>query len=275
MHKDCDKRFFKQPEFYRLTGGNNYVRIDGEDKVTGRGKYAGDIMFPNMLTAKMVRSTRAHAKIVSIDTSEARKLPGVKAVLTAADFKWPGKLGNAEFAVEFADREVLCTDKVRRIGDDIAAVAAIDEETAQKAVDLIKVEYEDLPAVFAPFEAMEGGAPWVNGAPDTYNVGMATFRKGGTDIDKEFESADYTLSRDYATHRMVHAAIEPHAAIANYENGIYTIWMSTQLCFVDQYWYSHAMGVPPEKIRVIKPLMGGGFGGKMDSSSSGIVAAKL
>ncbi len=74
---------------------------------------------------------------------------------------------------------------------------------------------------------------------------------------------------------MVHAAIEPHAAIANYENGIYTIWMSTQLCFVDQYWYSHAMGVPPEKIRVIKPLMGGGFGGKMDSSSSGIVAAKL
>lgn len=126
MHKDCDKRFFKRPEFYRLTGGNNYVKIDGEDKVTKRGKYAGDIMFPNMLTAKMVRSTRAHAKIVSIDTSEAEKLPGVKAILTPDDFHWPGKLGNAEFAVEFADREVLCTDKVRRIGDDIAAVAAVD-----------------------------------------------------------------------------------------------------------------------------------------------------
>ena len=275
MHKDCDKRFFKQPEFYRLTGGNNYVKIDGEDKVTGRGKYAGDIMFPNMLTAKMVRSTRPHAKILSIDTSEAEKLPGVKAILTAADFKWPGKLGNAEFAVEFADREVLCTDKVRRIGDDIAAVAAVDEETAQKAVDLIKVEYEDLPAVFDPFEAMEDGAPWVNGAPDTHNVGMATFRKGGTDTDEEFANAAFTYSEDYTTHRMVHAAIEPHAAIANYENGIYTIWMSTQLCFVDQYWYAHAMGVPAEKIRVIKPLMGGGFGGKMDSYSFGIVAAKL
>ena len=218
MHKDCDKRFFKQPEFYRLTGGNNYVRVDAEDKVTGRGKYAGDIMFPNMLTAKMVRSTRAHAKILSIDTSEAEKLPGVKAILTAKDFKWPGKLGNAEFAVEFADREVLCTDKVRRIGDDIAAVAAIDEETAQKAVDLIKVEYEDLPAVFDPFEAMEDGAPWVNGAPDTHNVGMATFRKGGTDTEEEFEKASFTYSEDYATHRMVHAAIEPHAAITYLEN---------------------------------------------------------
>ena len=78
MHKDCDKRFFKKPEFYRLTGGNNYVRIDAEDKVTGRGKYAGDFYLPGMLTAKMVRSTHAHAKILSIDTSEAEKLPGVK-----------------------------------------------------------------------------------------------------------------------------------------------------------------------------------------------------
>ena len=275
MYKDCDKRFFKDSRFYRLVGGNNYVRVDAEDKVTGRGKYAGDIMFPNMLTAKMVRSTRPHAKIVSIDTSEARKLPGVKAILTAADFKWPGKLGNAEFAVEFADREVLCTDKVRRIGDDIAAVAAIDEATAQKAVDLIKVEYEDLPAVFDPFDAMKEDAPIVNGAPDTHNIGMATFRKGGTDINKEFENADFVYREDYSTHRMVHAAIEPHAAVANYENGVYTIWMSTQLCFIDQYWYSHAMGVPPEKIRVIKPLVGGGFGGKMDSYSFGIVAAKL
>ena len=275
MHKDCDKRFFKKPEFYRLTGGNNYVKIDGEDKVTGRAKYAGDIMFPNMLTAKMVRSTHSHAKIISIDTSEAEKLPGVYAILTANDFKWPGKLGNAEFAVEFADREVLATDKVRRIGDDIAAVAAIDEETAQKAVDLIKVEYEDIPAVYDPFEAMEDGAPCVNGNPDGHNIGMATFRKGGTDIDEEFANADFTYSGDYVTHRMVHAAIEPHAAVANYENGVYTIWMSTQLCFVDQYWYAHAMGVPMEKIRVIKPYVGGGFGGKMDSYSFGIVAAKL
>lgn len=275
MHKYCDKRFFKKPEFYRLTGGSNYVKIDAEEKVTGRGKYAGDIMFPNMLTAKMVRSTHAHAKILSIDTSEAKKLPGVKAILTAADFHWPGKLGSAEFAVEFADREVLCTDTVRRIGDDIAAVAAVDEETAQKAVDLIKVEYEDLPAVFDPFEAMKEDAPIVNGAPDTHNVGMETVRRGGTDIDEEFKNAAFTFEGDYETHRMVHAAIEPHAAVANYQDGIYTIWMSTQICFVDQYWYAHAMGVPAEKIRIIKPLVGGGFGGRMDSYSFGIAAAKL
>jgi len=112
MHKDCDKRFFKQPEFYRLTGGNNYVRIDAEDKVTGRGKYAGDIMFPGMLTGKFVRSTRAHAKILSIDTSEAEKLPGVYAVLTGlavANYGiLPGFLAGyiVAFVVKFLEKKV-------------------------------------------------------------------------------------------------------------------------------------------------------------------------
>ena len=89
MHKDCDKHYFKKPEFYRLTGENNYVRIDAEDKVTGHGQYVGDIMFPDMLTGKMVRSPYASAKILSIDTSEAEKLPGVKCILTARDFGSP------------------------------------------------------------------------------------------------------------------------------------------------------------------------------------------
>ena len=88
MHKDCDKHYFKKPEFYRLTGENNYVRIDAEDKVTGHGQYVGDIMFPDMLTGKMVRSPYASAKILSIDTSEAEKLPGVKCILTARDFEY-------------------------------------------------------------------------------------------------------------------------------------------------------------------------------------------
>lgn len=144
MHKDCDKHYFKKPEFYRLTGENNYVRIDAEDKVTGHGQYVGDIMFPDMLTGKMVRSPYASARIVSIDTSEAEKLPGVKCILTAKDFQWKSLVGNGEFAAEFADKEVLCSEKVRQVGDDVAAVAAVDEETAQREVELIKVVYEPL-----------------------------------------------------------------------------------------------------------------------------------
>ena len=127
MNKDCDRHYFKKPEFYRLTGGNNYVRIDAEDKVTGHGKYVGDIMFPDMLTGRMVRSPYAYARIKSIDVSEAAKLPGVKCILTAKDFEWKSKVGNGEFAAEFADKEVLCSELVKQVGDDVAAVAAVDE----------------------------------------------------------------------------------------------------------------------------------------------------
>ena len=261
MHKDCDKHLFKQPVYYRLTGGNNYVRIDAEDKVTGHGKYVGDIMFPDMLTGKMVRSPYAHARILSIDTSEAEKLPGVKCIMTADTFKWAAKVGNGEFAAEFADKEVLCSEYVLQVGDDVAAVAAVDEETAQAAVDLIKVEYEPLPGVFDPFEAMEDGAPEVQyKGMGMHNIGMESHMQAGTDIDEEFSKAAYVQHRDYSAHRMVHAAMEPHGAVAMYRNGVYTIWMSTQMAYVDQFWYARCLGVKENHVRVIKPLVGGGFG---------------
>ncbi len=261
MHKDCDKTYFKKPEFYRLTGEDNYVRIDAEDKVTGHGQYVGDIMFPDMLTGKMVRSPYARAKILSIDTSEAEKVPGVKCILTPKDFQWAAKVGNGEFAAEFADKEVLCKEIVRQVGDEVAAVAAVDEETAQIAADLIKVEYEVLPGVFDPFEAMEEGAPEVNWeGKGLHNIGMQSVMKAGTDIDEEFKKAAYVQHREYGTHRMVHAAMEPHGAVATYRNGTYTVWMSTQMAYVDQFWYARCLGVPENKVRIIKPLVGGGFG---------------
>lgn len=276
MNKDCDKRYFKKPGFYRLTGEDNYVRIDAEDKVTGRGKYVGDIMFPNLLTGKMVRSPIAHAKIVSIDVSEAKKLPGVKCILTARDFEWKSKVGNAEFAAEFADKEVLCSERVLQVGDDVAAVCAVDEETAQMAVELIKVEYEPLPAVFDPFEAMEEGAPEIQWqGSGKRNIGMQSVMKAGTDIEEEFENAHYIQHTDYKTHRMVHAAMEPHGAVATFANNTYTIWMSTQMAFVDQFWYARCLGVEENQVRVIKPLVGGAFGGKLDSYSFGLCAAKM
>ena len=268
MNKDCDKSYFKKPEFYRLTGGNNYVRIDAEDKVTGHGKYVGDIMFPDMLTGRMVRSPYAYARIKSIDVSEAAKLPGVKCILTAKDFEWKSKVGNGEFAAEFADKEVLCSDLVKQVGDDVAAVAAVDEETAQRAVDLIKVEYEVLQGVFDPFKAMDDDAPEIQWeGRGIHNIGMKSVMKAGTDIDEEFANAAYVQHRDYKTHRMVHAAMEPH--------GDYTIWMSTQMAYVDQFWYARCLGVAEKHVRVIKPLVGGGFGGKLDSYSFGLCAAKM
>ena len=266
MNKDCDKSYFKKPEFYRLTGGNNYVRIDAEDKVTGHGKYVGDIMFPDMLTGRMVRSPYAYARIKSIDVSEAAKLPGVKCILTAKDFEWKSKVGNGEFAAEFADKEVLCSDLVKQVGDDVAAVAAVDEETAQRAVDLIKVEYEVLQGVFDPFKAMDDDAPEIQWeGRGIHNIGMKSVMKAGTDIDEEFANAAYVQHRDYKTHRMVHAAMEPHGAVATYRNGDYTIWMSTQMAYVDQFWYARCLGVAEKHVRVIKPLFRGGVGGKQDS----------
>ena len=276
MNKDCDKSYFKKPEFYRLTGGNNYVRIDAEDKVTGHGKYVGDIMFPDMLTGRMVRSPYAYARIKSIDVSEAAKLPGVKCILTAKDFEWKSKVGNGEFAAEFADKEVLCSDLVKQVGDDVAAVAAVDEETAQRAVDLIKVEYEVLQGVFDPFKAMDDDVPEIQWeGRGIHNIGMKSVMKAGTDIDEEFANAAYVQHRDYKTHRMVHAAMEPHGAVATYRNGDYTIWMSTQMAYVDQFWYARCLGVAEKHVRVIKPLVGGGFGGKLDSYSFGLCAAKM
>ena len=276
MNKDCDKHYFKKPEFYRLTGGNNYVRIDAEDKVTGHGKYVGDIIFPDMLTGRMVRSPYAYARIKSIDVSEAAKLPGVKCILTARDFEWKSKVGNGEFAAEFADKEVLCSELVKQVGDDVAAVAAVDEETAQRAVDLIKVEYEVLEGVFDPFKAMEDDAPEIQWeGRGIHNIGMKSIMQAGTDIDEEFANAAYVQHRNYKTHRMVHAAMEPHGAVATYRNGDYTIWMSTQMAYVDQFWYARCLGVSEKHVRVIKPLVGGGFGGKLDSYSFGLCAAKM
>lgn len=276
MNKDCDKHYFKKPEFYRLTGGNNYVRIDAEDKVTGHGKYVGDIMFPDMLTGRMVRSPYAYARIKSIDVSEAAKLPGVKCILTAKDFEWKSKVGNGEFAAEFADKEVLCSELVKQVGDDVAAVAAVDEETAQRAVDLIKVEYEVLEGVFDPFKAMEDDAPEIQWeGRGIHNIGMKSIMQAGTDINEEFANAAYVQHRNYKTHRMVHAAMEPHGAVATYRNGDYTIWMSTQMAYVDQFWYARCLGVSEKHVRVIKPLVGGGFGGKLDSYSFGLCAAKM
>lgn len=269
--KISDLKFAKKPEEYKLIG-TNYVKVDGEDKVTGRAKYSGDINLPGMLHAKFLRSPHAHAKIKSVDVSEAAKLTGVRCIITGQDFK-AGKLGNSEFAKEINDKYPLQEDKVRMIGDEVACVAADTENIAEEACGLIKVEYEVLPAIFTTEEAGKNDAPAVH-YEGRNNVGMKCIMNAG-DVEKAFADADYTDKYRYTTQMMVHAALEPHAAVAKYENGEITLWSSTQAAYVCRFWMAEVLGLPQNKIRVIKPSVGGGFGGKLDTFPHEACVCKL
>ena len=212
---------YKKPEDYELAGkGNAYIRIDAEAKVTGTAVYTDDVYLPGMYYCKLVHSPYAHALIKSIDFSEALKVPGVKGVLTGADFPEGHNLGNPEAFKELADKEPLCRKKVRMVGDEVAAVCATTEEIATYAASLVKVEYEPLEPVLDPFYSMQPDAPAIH-YPGTSNLSIFTTMKAG-DPDKAFAEAYYTDKHYYRTQEMVHAAIEPHGAVAKYENGEWT-----------------------------------------------------
>ena len=256
---------YKDPKDYVLAGqGNAYVRIDAEAKVTGSAIYTDDVYLPETWYCKLVHSPYAHALIKSIDFTEAAKVPGVKGFLTGADFPEGHNLGNPEAFKELADKEPLCRKKVRMVGDEVAAVCATTEEAAEEAAALVKVEYEPLPVLLDPFDAMALDAEPIHYPADqpgtANNLSIFTVMSAG-DPDKAFEEADYTDISYYKTQEMVHAAIEPHGAIAKYENGEYTIWSTTQGAYVSRYWVAWGLGVPESAVRLIKPMMGGGFGG--------------
>ncbi len=265
-------KIFKETGDFSIVG-TNYPKVDAEDKVTGRARYAGDMKFTGMLHCKFVRSPHAHAKILSIDTSEAEKLPGVKAIITGKDMT--GKtLGCVEIDKATADKTPLAIDKVRYIGDEVAAIAAVDEATAQAAAELVKVEYEVLPAYFDPKAALAGEVEihpdkaqqfdFITGVKvEGNNVNQYNIVECG-DVDKAFAEADYTDTHVYKTQLISHAAIEPHAAVAKYENNEYVIYTSTQSAYICRYWIANALGVPESQVRVVKPYVGGGFGGKLD-----------
>lgn len=265
---------YKKPEDYELAGkGNAYVRIDAEAKVTGKAIYTDDVELPGMYYCKLVHSPYAHALIKSIDFTEALKVPGVKGVLTGKDFPEGHNLGNPEAFKELADKEPLCRRKVRMIGDEVAAVCATTEEAATEAASLVKVEYEPLPVILDPFDAMKPDAEPIH-YPDTENLSIFTVMNAG-DVDKAFKEADFTDRHYYKTQEMVHAAIEPHGAVAKYENNEWTIWTTTQGAYVSRYWIAWGLGVPESQVRVIKPMVGGGFGGKLDVFAHELCPAKF
>jgi 4-hydroxybenzoyl-CoA reductase subunit alpha len=245
--------------------GHGVTRYDGPDKVTGRAKYTADLRFPGMLHGKLLGSRIAHGRITRLDVSKARALPGVVDVLTAADVPdgWYGVSPARE------DEQILAKDRVRYVGDEIAAVAAVDEETAERAIKLIEVEFEEFPAVFDPQAAMAPGAPVIHPEKPRYagNINTTVDWHFG-DAEKGFAEADHVREQRFVGNRTYQAPMEPHASVARWEHhaGRLTIWTSTQTPHYVHRSLSRMLGLPMGNIRVIRPAVGGGFGAKAEAT---------
>lgn len=249
--------------------GKSVPKMDGRVKVTGQAKYTGDLKFPNMLAGKILTSPHAHARIISIDTSEAEKLPGVKAVITHRD------VPSLKYGISPArwDENIFCIDKVRFVGDKVAAVAALDEETVYRALKLIKVEYEVLPAVFDPVEAIKEGAPQIH---DEYPMNINTeIHQNFGDVEKAFAGAHHVRTDLFMGQRTYQCPIEPHSAISIWEGGKLTVYSSTQSPHYFQYYIAREFGLKMGDVRVIKTFVGGGFGGKLEPTGLEFAGAVL
>ncbi|MDZ4765994.1 MAG: molybdopterin cofactor-binding domain-containing protein [Chloroflexota bacterium] len=236
---------------------------DIEDRVTGRAKYTDDYVFDGMLFARTLRSRYPHARIVRVDTTRAKALAGVRAVLTAADV--PGE--NIHGLVHL-DWDVLCGVKVRYMGDAIAIVAADTQDIADRALELIEVDYEPLPVVADPVYARTPEAPLVHEGREGGNL-LKHIKVRSGDIEQGFAEADVIVERTYHTPTTEHAFLEPECAIgipAGYdaEHNKLTIYVGSQIPYQDRNQIARAMAVPDEAIRVRGVLIGGGFGGKED-----------
>jgi len=243
-----------------ISVGKPLERIDGIDKVTGAAKYATDIKIENMLHAKLLRSPHAHARVKHIDTSAAEKLPGVRAVATILEVP---KVIEYWFSLRTEEKKkqmFLRDSVVRFIGDPVLALAADDQATAAKALTLIKVDYELLPALYDPLEAMAEKDVKIH---DRGNVAFQ-FEKVYGDIQQGFENADLIIENTYRTSKQKHAALEPFGTcIAHYQsNGKLTVYSSSQLPHWSRHYLSGALALPLNKVRVIKPHTGGSFGGR-------------
>ena len=256
--------------------GTRPVRPDGVPKVTGRAQYGADLKLPGMLYGKILRSPHAHARILSIDTSAAEALPGVKAVMTAADLPQQkfDYIGPERVAVNFwhVTRNIMAREKALYEGHAIAAVAAISNSVAEAAMALIKVEYEVLPHVIDVDEAMAPDAPLVFEDMITRGVDPAPTKPSNIskvlkfaigDVDAAFATADVVIEKEFKTAAVHQAYIEPHACIAKYEaDGQCEIWSSSQGHFQMRALTAQIIGKPLGDIRVSPAEIGGGFGGK-------------
>ena len=259
--------------------GQRVPRKDGLAKVTGSARYTGDIQLPGMLSGGILRSPHPHARILNIDVSGAARLKGVKAVITAKDT--PGIMhGFVETPRYPPDQSPLATEKVRSVGEEIAAVAATDPYVAKEALSLIKVEYEPLPEVFDPEEAMQPGAPEIHPShpkvrEDLCNIGGKT-ESGWGDVEQGFSAADYVREDRFESHLRTHGYLEPQVTVAAFEpEGKLNVWTSSQGPFIKRAKLAQTLGLPFSAVRVQKAYVGGAFGGKIDLFSHEFCASLL
>ena len=265
-----------------LTIGKSIKKVDAFEKVTGQAQFTTDIKLPRMIHAKILRSPHAHARIVNIDTSKAEKLTGVRAVVT-------GKDAPDEKLYALRDRYVLARDVVRFVGEPVAAVAADTIEIVDEALDLIEVDYEELPAIFDPEEAMKPNpevvvnpeltsryfSPQYQGpdpakAPITILaaerpniIGTYNVRKG--DVEKGFKQSDLIVEERYVRPRIQHCAMEPNATVVRPEpDGGLTVWATSQTPNPEREVIARLFKLPFAKVRVIAPAVGGGFGSRVE-----------
>jgi len=249
--------------------GQRIPRIDACEIVKGEAKYTVDIAMPGMLVGKILRSPLSHAKILRINVEKARSVRGVMAVVTGAD-TLKRKYG---YRPTSADEYGLAIGKVRYVGEQVAALAAVDEDSAEEALSLIKIDYEELPAVFDPREAMKEGAPMVH--DDVLNNISININFNWGNIDEGFTKSEYIREDNFVTQAQIHCSMEPHAAVALYSGEQLTVWSTTQGPYALRKELASTLGLAEGRIRVIKPHMGGGFGGKREMFASDFCAALL
>jgi CO/xanthine dehydrogenase Mo-binding subunit len=265
--------------------GRSVRRLDGVEKVTGSAIYTGDVELPGMGYAKVLRSAVPHAKIARVDARKAESMPGVMAVLTRDDLKPL----NFKFGAIHKDQSIVATDKARYAGDPVAAVLAVDEMTAEQALGLIDVEYEDLPTLTTIEEALAEGAPLVHdqwfgqaelrgssyGAPAKFkgtNV-CSQFSYSRGDTQKAFEKSAYVFEDVFRFPKVQHYSLEPHVMIAHFERDHLTVWSSCQDPFGLRDHLAAIFSLPLSHVRIIVPYVGGGYGGKLYVKAEPIAAA--
>lgn len=253
--------------------GARMRKVDGAGKVTGTTVYTDDIVLPGMLHAKILRSPHPHARIVSIDTSAAEAMPGVHAVVTGAEMPTP--YGIIPWT---RDETALCVDRVRYIGDGVAAVAAVNEETATAALRKFRVEYELLEPILAPEDALRPDAPQIHEPSKPGRNGNITkmVHLEFGDVDGALASSDVVIEGDYFFEGTTHTPIEPHCAIGWYDpTGKLTVWSATQVPHYLQRELARVLDLDVARIRVVQPAVGGAFGGKSEPFDLEFVVAKL
>jgi 4-hydroxybenzoyl-CoA reductase subunit alpha len=253
--------------------GKRVALVDSAGKTTGQGKYADDLSLPGMLYGKILHSPLPHAKIKKIDSFRAEELEGVICVVTGPDA--PNKYGILPVG---HDETALAVEKVRYVGDNVACVVATSEAIAERAVELIDVEYEPLPAWFDPEDSMKAEKDWIH-PQRPHNIEKDYHHVFG-DPDRGFAEAEAVIDHRYIAAEVTHAAMEPHSTLASFEidsatgqPGRLTVWSSTQVPYYLQHKLSIVLEMPMSQIRVIKPLVGGGFGGKSEVIPIEIIAA--